>query len=336
VLACRILATGVALACLAGAGCSAADPPAAGAGGSAGSTPAGASATGPSPAGSGAATTTASPSPTASPTPPPPELPRGGRTLFPRYRLVGYSGAPFAEALGRLGIGDLDDRAREIERRLAPYAADGRELMPVLELITTVVHATPGADGLYRTRQDSETIATHLRAARKVRGLLLLNIQPGRADFLDEAKAYEKWLRQPDVGLALDPEWAVGPGERPGQVYGSATGAELDAVGRYVSGIVRARRLPQKVIVFHQVAPSVVRQVSGLRPRPGIAWVRSVDGIGSPKDKVATWRRITEGQPRHIHGGFKLFYVEDRKSGPLMTPRQVLALRPRPEYVLYE
>ncbi len=275
--------------------------------------------------------------PTASPTPEPrPELPRGGRVLFPRYRLVGYAGAPGAEALGRLGIGDLDERAAEIERRLAPYAMDGRRLLPVLELIATVVQASPGSDGLYRVRQSSDVIREHLRAARRVHGLLLLNIQPGRADFLDEVKAYERWLRQPDVGLALDPEWAVGPGERPGGVYGSTTGAELDEVGRYVAGLVSRYDLPQKPIVFHQVARSVVRDLQSLRKRAGVVWIRSVDGIGSREDKQKTWRAITRGQPRWVHAGFKLFYVEDRRHGALMTPRQVLALRPRPEYVLYE
>jgi hypothetical protein len=34
--------------------------------------------------------------------------------------------------------------------------------------------------------------------------------------------------------------------------------------------------------------------------------------------------------------GFKLFYSEDTRHGALMTPAQVLALRPRPELVNYE
>jgi hypothetical protein len=37
-----------------------------------------------------------------------------------------------------------------------------------------------------------------------------------------------------------------------------------------------------------------------------------------------------------VHAGFKLFFDEDTRHGPLMTPKQVLALRPKPEYVLYE
>jgi hypothetical protein len=37
-----------------------------------------------------------------------------------------------------------------------------------------------------------------------------------------------------------------------------------------------------------------------------------------------------------VHAGFKLFFDEDAERGPLMTPRQVLALHPKPEYVMYE
>ena len=65
-------------------------------------------------------------------------LPRGGRDVFPRYRLVGYAGVTGASTLGRLGTGPLDQRVAEIERRAKPYAA-GREILPVVEVIATVV-----------------------------------------------------------------------------------------------------------------------------------------------------------------------------------------------------
>src|SRR5450631_871613 len=47
--------------------------------------------------------------------PSPPQLPRGGRHLFPAYRLIGFSGGPGSAAFGRLGIGNIDARVREIE-----------------------------------------------------------------------------------------------------------------------------------------------------------------------------------------------------------------------------
>ena len=37
-----------------------------------------------------------------------------------------------------------------------------------------------------------------------------------------------------------------------------------------------------------------------------------------------------------VHDSFKLFVTEDKESGRLMRPEEILRLRPRPEYVLYE
>ena len=261
------------------------------------------------------------------------ELPRGGRSVFPRYRLVGYSGGPGTAAFGRLGVGDLDDRVAEIEQLGRQYAGD-REPLPVLELIAVVAQPRPGADGRYRVRVENEVIRSYRDAARRHRALLLLNVQPGRADFLDEVKALEPWLRQPDIGLALDPEWAVGGGEVPGRVFGSTTGAELDRVSRYVADLVIANRLPEKVVVVHQVATRVLRNESDLQPHWGVVVVKSVDGIGSRRAKTDTWQRLVAGMPPVLHPGFKLFYLED--SAPLMSPEQVLGLTPQPEYVLYE
>jgi len=263
------------------------------------------------------------------------QLPRGGTTVFPAYRLFGYSGAPGSAAFGRLGTGDLDARVREIERKGKAYAG-GRKVLPVLELITVVVDSQPGADGDYNRQVSDATIRQYLAAARRHRALLLLDVQPGRDDFLTLAKQLEPWLRQPDVGLALDPEWAVEKGQVPGQTYGRTTGAELDRVAAYLDGLVRAHRLPQKVMVFHQVAAKVVRRQEGLRSRPGVVVIKSVDGIGSRGAKTATWQVLVKGLPRSIHPGFKLFYDEDTRHGPLMTPAQVLALKPTPEYVLIE
>ncbi|HET8614136.1 MAG TPA: hypothetical protein VFL94_01335 [Actinomycetales bacterium] len=275
------------------------------------------------------------PSATPSPTRTPPQLPRGGREIFPTYRLFGYAGSPGAAAFGRLGVGNLDARVRELEKRGAAYA-DGRTVLPVLELVTVIAHATPGKDGDYNERVGNATINRYLAAARRHKALLLLNVQPGRARFIDVVKQLEPWLKQPDVGVALDPEWAVKKGQLPGRVYGSTTGAELDGVSAYLDALVRRFDLPQKVMVFHQVAANVVRDQAGLKERPGVVAIKSVDGIGSRKAKTATWTVLVRGLPSTIHPGFKLFFDEDARHGALMTPAQVMALRPEPEYILFE
>jgi len=264
------------------------------------------------------------------------QLPRGGREVFPRYRLVGFSGAPGSKAFGRLGVGRLDDRVAEIERLARSYRA-GREPLPVLELIAVVVQGSSGRDGRYRAFIGDDVVRRYLAAARRHRALLLLNVQPGRAGFADEVRALERWLREPDVGVALDPEWAVGRGQVPGRVFGSTTGAVVDGVSAYLDGLVRAHALPQKVLVVHQLNPRIVSGWDALKRRRGVAVVKSVDGIGSPGAKVSTWKRLVRDLPPTLHPGFKLFFDEDTEGGRrLMTPREVLALRPQPEYVLYE
>ena len=274
------------------------------------------------------------PTPTPTPTPSP-ELPRGGRTIFPEHRLVGFSGGR-GESFGQLGVGDIDERAEEMEQLGGQYTADGRTPLPVFELIAVVAHGSPTSSGLYRTLEPPEVVDQYLAAARRHQGLLLLNIQPGRADFLDDVRAFEKWLVEPDVGLALDPEWAVGSHQVPGQVIGSTSGAELDAVAAYLSSLVRTHNLPEKVMVYHQFHTATVADEKALRPHPGVVLVKSVDGVGVPADKVATWNRLTQGLSPHIYTGFKIFFDEDARGAEVMTPAQVLALRPQPSYVLYE
>ncbi|TJZ44207.1 hypothetical protein FCH28_31130 [Streptomyces piniterrae] len=255
--------------------------------------------------------------------------------MFPRHRLVGFCGLPGAVALGRLGIGAPGRRAAELAKVAKTYAA-GREPLPVLELLAVVANADAGRDGSYRSRTPSATIRRFHALARKHRALLLLNIQPGRAAVLDEVEALHDWLVHPDVGLALDPEWEMGPHEVPGRTFGRTSGHELTRVARYLSALVDAHALPQKALVFHQVATSVVRDESALRPQPGVALIKSVDGIGSPALKRRTWRHLVSGMPDGVHAGFKLFYEEDAKGSRLMSPDEVLRLSPEPDYVMYE
>ncbi|HET6987777.1 MAG TPA: hypothetical protein VFI00_14230 [Kribbella sp.] len=281
--------------------------------------------------------TTVSPS-TATPPPPPPpagrELPRGGRTIFPKYQLVGYVGMPGSPALGPLDK-NLDAKAAKLEKLSHAYAA-GRTPLPVMELITVFARGSRGKDGMYRGRLPDSAIDEYLAVARKHRMLLLLDIQPGRAKILPEVKRLERWLKEPDVGLAFDPEWAVGPRQVPGRVFGHTTGAELDSIASYLSGLVQANDLPEKAFVFHQLSTRIVSNEQALKKHPGVVTIKSVDGIGARVDKLKTWTKLTTKLPPSVHTGFKLFYVEDTRHGALMTPPQVLALKPRPEFVVYE
>lgn len=258
------------------------------------------------------------------------------RGLFPELRLVGFSGYPGAPGQGKLGVGNLDARVADIAKVGKDYTAGNRRVIPTLELIAVTVQAAAGRDGKYRSRAPHEVIRKHVTAARKVGGIVLLNVQPGRSDFLTEAKALEQWLVQPDVGLALDPEWRMGPGEIPMRVFGHVSGKELDSVAAWLSELARQHRLPPKVMLYHQLNAKIVRGQQDIKAHPGVEIIKAVDGIGSRGMKLETWKKLTTGLPKHIRAGFKLFYQEDREFGPLMTPAQVLELKPTVDYVLYE
>jgi hypothetical protein len=270
--------------------------------------------------------------PEATAEPKPAALPRGGRAILPDNRVVAFYGAPQDDELGILGIGSPRRAARRLERQARPYARPERPVLPAFELIAVIVTSDPGDDGNHSMRQDDATIRRYLRVARAHRMLLLLDIQPGYAPFLQEAKMLERWLKEPDVGLALDPEWSLEPPLLPAQEIGSTDAATVNEVSRYLSGIVRRHDLPQKLLVVHRFTGDMIRNEDELERDPGVALVVNVDGFGDRPNKIAKYLEFTR-EPRRRYNGFKLFYNEDVN---LMRPEQVLRLRPEPDLVVYE
>jgi hypothetical protein len=262
---------------------------------------------------------------------PPPQLPRGGVSVLPEYRVVAFYGAPQSPRLGALGIGRPSAAARRLARQAREYGRPKRPELPALELIAVIANADPGEDGMYRARQPDKVIRRYLRAARRAKALLLLDIQPGRSDFFTETTRLEKWLKEPDVGLALDPEWRVADGEIPGQVIGRVSSREVNATSAWLDQLVERNRLPEKLFVIHQFTDDMVDHTT-LKHRERLATVLNVDGFGGQGIKKAKYRRFAR-EAREFHPGFKLFFEEDTD---LMTPRQVMRMKPRPDLIVYE
>jgi hypothetical protein len=267
----------------------------------------------------------------AQPPPAPPELPGGGRQIFPDFRVVGFYGAPQDEELGTLGIGTPDQAARRLLAQARGYQRARRPVLPALELIAVIANADPGEDGMYRARQPNSVIRRYLRAARRHGMLLILDIQPGRSDFFTEATRLERWLRQPDVGIALDPEWRVSAGEVPGQVIGHVDSREVNATSAWVDQLVTEHNLPQKLFIVHQFTDDMVDDTQ-LKRRAGLAMVLNADGFGTKPVKVSKYRAFTRAA-KSFEQGFKLFYREDIG---MMQPAEVMRLVPRPDVVMYE
>ena len=269
--------------------------------------------------------------PAAQPEAAPHMLPRGGRSILPERRVVAFYGAPQSRELGVLGIGTPDAAAERLARQARAFARQRRPVLPALELIAVIANADAGEDGMYRSRQPDAVIERYLRAARRHEMLLLLDLQPGRSDFFTEATRLERWLREPDVGLALDPEWRVTAPEVPGQVIGRVDAREVNAVSAWLAELVVRAGLPQKLFLVHQFSDDMVDDTQ-LKRREELAMVLNADGFGTRSVKVSKYKAFTRAA-RSFHQGLKLFYEEDVG---LMTPPQVLRLRPAPDVVVYE
>jgi hypothetical protein len=262
----------------------------------------------------------------------PAQLPGGGRRLFPDRRVVAFYGNPRDDELGALGIGTPAHAAKRLLRQARPYDRKTRGVLPAMELISTVATAAPGPSGLYRDHVAAPTIAKYLQAARRAHALLVLDIQPGRAQFGPEIERLARWLGEPDVGLALDPEWHVPADQLPGKVIGSTDADVVNAAASYLSKIVRERDLPEKLLLVHRFTNDMIARAERLREFPGVRTVVNVDGFGSQTVKVAKYKNFVASTP-HVGRGFKLFYKEDLHT---MSPKQVMALTPRPDVVVYE
>ncbi len=264
----------------------------------------------------------------------PTRLPGGGRTVFGKKRfLTAYYGTAGTGVLGVLGETDPDRAFRRIVRAGKPFLQRGERLQPVYELIVTVADGAdfPGTDGDHAHDVQHSRVQSYIDAARRHGVLLLLDLQPGRTDFLATAKRWEWALEDPWVGLALDPEWRVGPGEFPGQTIGSVSAREINRTAGWLARLTRDNGLPEKLFVIHQFTDGMVPDIRKVRRREGLAMVQHVDGFGSPADKLATYRNVAV--PRKFTMGFKVFYDEDV---PRMRPKQVRRALPDVRFVSYQ
>jgi hypothetical protein len=256
----------------------------------------------------------------------------GSRVLLPGHRVIAFYGAAGAPGLGVLGTGTPDQVWRRLARVADTYRRPhGPRVMPALELITYLATSGPGADGNYSGRVPDAVIGRYLRAARRHHGLLILDLQPGRATFLSEAKSLRRWLRSPFVQLGLDPEWKLYGNQRPLSRIGHTNAAAINQVSSWLSDLVAHDRLPQKLLLVHEFTDDMVRNDANVVSRPHVAVVFNIDGFGSKAAKVGRYDSFA--RTSRLPLGFKLFY--DLDAG-LMTPGEVLRLRPRPVVVEYE
>jgi hypothetical protein len=263
------------------------------------------------------------------------QLPGGGQVLFPEHRLVALYGHPGAPGLGALGQQDLAASIARARKAAAPYQRLSRvPVIPTFEIIATVAQADPGADGIYSYESPVSSLRPWVRQATAAGMYVILDLQPGRANLLTQAKLYQSLLAQPDVGLALDPEWKLQPGQLPLRQIGSVSIAEVNSVVRWLAALTARDHLPQKVLVLHQFRLSMISGERHLDTSHGdLSIVIHMDGQGAPTEKQQTWDAVTGAAPPRVSFGWKDFYVKDN---PMLSPAETMTHVPAPVMISYQ
>lgn len=235
-----------------------------------------------------------------------------------------------------LGEQDVPATIARAEAHAAPYRAlTGDSVIPGVEIIATIASAGPGDDGNYSEEKPIAALLPLVQAASDAGMAVVLDLQPGRTDFLTQAKLYEELLLMPNVGLALDPEWRLAPDQVHLRQIGSVGIDEVNAVAAYLAQLVRDHHLPQKMLVLHQFSLRMIAERERLDlGHDELAMVIHVDGQGSQGAKVGTWNAIRAGAPEGLHWGWKNFYDEDTPA--MLDPAGTYRIAPTPDLVTYQ
>ncbi len=263
------------------------------------------------------------------------QLPGGRQVLFPGHRLVALYGHPGTPGLGVLGDQDLAasiERARAVAAQYRPLSRV--PVVPAFEIIATVAQAAAGPDGTYSYETPVSMLRPWVRQASAAGMYVVLDLQPGRASLLTQAEHYKSLLALPNVGLALDAEWKLQPGQLPLRQIGSVSITEVNSVVRWLAALTARDHLPQKLLVLHQFRLSMI---SGERyldtSHDDLTIVIHMDGQGTPSMKQATWDAVTAAAPRRVHFGWKNFYVKD---DPTLSPGETMTKSPTPVMISYQ
>ena len=262
------------------------------------------------------------------------QLPGGGYVLFPSRRIVAMYGHTNTSVLGVLGEQGPAEGVERARRIAEGYDADGLPVITAFEIITTLASSAPGSDNNYSLRTAIADLKPWIDTAEQAGMYVILDLQPGRGDFLTQAKEYEELLLAPHVGLALDPEWRLKPHQFHLRQVGSVDAAEVNQVVDWLAQLVRENNLPQKLLMVHQFSHEMITNRSAIRTTPELAVMIHMDGQGRSDLKFNTYAEITRGALENgWWWGWKNFYDEDF---PTLTAEQTLTVRPVPYVVSYQ
>jgi hypothetical protein len=246
--------------------------------------------------------------------------------------LVAWYGNPHTPQMGVLGASTGEALASGLAQQARAFASlTAKRVQPAYELVTVVAQNRAGADGKWRRREAPTVIEQMLAEARAHHFKLILDVQVGHSDVRTELAYVRRYLEEPDVYLALDPEFHMWERQQPGRVIGHTPAGEVNYAINCLAATVASKGLPAKVLIVHQFTIDMLPDKENIRSAPGVDVVLDMDGWGGRPLKLAIYRMVMRKPLRFA--AIKLFYDED---DDLLDPRSVMALTPTPSVVIYQ
>jgi hypothetical protein len=271
--------------------------------------------------------------------PTPPEPVPG--SILPSHRIVAFYGNPLSKRMGVLGEYPVDSMLAKLDVAVREWqqADPATPVQPALQLIAVVAQGSPGKDGGYRLRMDSALVEKVYGWAKRRNALLFLDIQVGHSTMQRELPRLIPFLSRPDVHLAMDAEFAMHyrhEGVVPGKMVGQFDAKDINWVSEQLRQLVTDKKLPPKVLVVHRWTKPMISNAEKITLDPRVQIVMDMDGWGPPWMKFESYRDYIDLEPVE-YTGFKIFFHNDvKRHDPLLTPAELLWLRPRPLYIQYQ
>jgi hypothetical protein len=268
------------------------------------------------------------------PRPIPPAAKRATNSFLNDHVLVTWYGNPHSTRMGILGERKGADLAEGLRKQADAYQKlTSKQVVMAYHLVTVVAQGQPGQDGKYRRRESANVIRSMLTEARANGFKLILDLQPAWSTVADEVNAVRQFLEEPDVYLALDPEFTMEDHQHvPGKIIGTMRAAEINSAIDILEQIIRDKHLPPKVLIVHQFTLNMLPSKMQIRPSDLMDIVLDMDGFGDRTLKLSTYRAVLRQGPL-AWTGFKLFYKQDTN---LFTPADVMKLNPQPAVIIYQ
>jgi len=248
--------------------------------------------------------------------------------------ILAFYGHPRSKNMGILGRFSKEELNEKLDILAEEYnAAGGRNVRKAFYIIFGTVW--PGGDiGIIAESLLSEYIDYALENDI----LIFIDHQIGKYTPQDSIKRMLPWLKYPNVHLALDPEWRT---TKPMEEIGTVTAAEINQVQRIMEDYIIENEIPgERLLVIHQFNYRMISNREKVESNfSRVRLVHCADGFGPPNVKIAAYAYNAQASNMPIKA-FKLFFDFGIPGAgvdhPLLSPKEVLSLNPRPYIIMYQ